>query len=245
MQERIQKIIAAAGLASRRQAEAMILQGRVAVNGRVVQELGVRADAESDFIRVDGRRIRPEPREYWAVYKPQGMLSSVSDGFDRPLVTDLVTSGRRLYPAGRLDFQSEGLMILTNDGELTRLITKSGLIEKSYRVKVRGVPTERSLKMLRRGLRTGGEKLAPCGVKPLKRDENCWLEVRLRQGRKRQIRRMMEAIGHRVMRLRRVAIGPVQLDPLRPGQSRRLSAAELERLRSALLSGPSGRSSRG
>lgn len=231
MKERLQKIIAAAGLASRRKAEELIVQGRVVVNGVTVTELGVKADPASDHIRVDGRLIHAEVLEYYAVHKPQGILSAASDARKRPVVTDLVRSSRRLYPAGRLDFQSEGLMILTNDGELTKSLTAAGNIEKVYRVKVRGVPTEQQLDKLRKGLRGGKLDYAPCRIRKIRADRNCWLEVRLKQGKNRQVRTMFDGIGHAVMRLRRVAIGPVELGDLKPGASRRLSDEEVRALR--------------
>ena len=149
------------------------------------------------------------------------------------MVTQLVRSRLRLYPAGRLDFQSEGLVILTNDGKLTRKITHSGGISKTYRVKVRGCPQDEQLTALRGGLTIGSQKLASCRIRILKKGRNCWYEVILREGKNRQIRRMFEQIGHPVMRLRRVAIGPVSLGELPPGASRRMSMKELCLLREA------------
>jgi len=231
MQERLQKIIAAAGLASRRGAEQLILDGLVTVNGQVVRQLGSKADPARDFVKVRGKRLQPEPLEHFAVYKPPGVVSSVSDPKNRPVVTDLVHSSRRLYPAGRLDFFSEGLMILSNDGEQTRKLTRAGGLEKVYRVKVQGIPVQRKLDVLRKGMRLGSEKLAPCRIRNLKKGKNCWFEVGLRQGRNRQIRRMFEKIGHPVMRLRRVSIGPVTLGNLKPGAARPLTGKELEALK--------------
>ena len=231
MQERLQKIIAAAGLASRRGAEKLIVDGMVTVNGQVVRQLGSKADPTLDFVKVDGKRLRPEPMEYFAVHKPRGVLSSVSDPKNRPLVTKLVRSSRRLYPAGRLDFHSEGLMILTNDGDLTRKITRAGRLEKVYRVKVQGTPDVRKLEALRKGYRMGKEKLAPCRMRSLKKGNHSWFEVGLRQGKNRQIRRMFEKIGHPVMRLKRISIGPVVLGNLKPGAARPLTGKELEFLK--------------
>lgn len=231
MRERLQKIIAAAGIASRRRAEQLILDGLVTVNGEVVRQLGSKADPARDFVKVGGKRLQAEPMEYFAVHKPPGVLSSVSDPKNRPVVTDLVQSSRRLYPAGRLDFFSEGLMILTNDGTLTRKLTRAGRLEKVYRVKVQGAPGLGKLDALRKGLRLGGEQLAPCRIRSLKRGKNCWFEVGLRQGRNRQIRRMFEKIGHPVMRLRRVSIGPVTLGNLKPGAARPLTGKEVEALK--------------
>ncbi|MGH9338009.1 MAG: pseudouridine synthase [Acidobacteriota bacterium] len=231
MKERLQKIISHGGIASRRKAEELILEGRVTVNGRIVTELGTRADPRQDHIKVDGKLIRPEPLEYHALHKPRGVLSSVSDPQRRPVVTDYVRSSRRLYPAGRLDFQSEGLMILTNDGELTRKLTEGGKVEKVYQVKVHGQASEDQLDKLRKGFRLEGVKLAPSTIKLLKEGNNCWYEVGLRQGKNRQIRNMFEHIGHPVLRIRRTAIGPVSLAGLRPGASRKLSPQEIQRLK--------------
>jgi 23S rRNA pseudouridine2605 synthase len=217
MQERLQKIVAAAGIASRRKAEQLILDGQVTVNGQTVIQLGTKADPRQDHIKVGGKLIHPEPLEYYLVNKPPGVLSSVSDPMNRPLVTGLVKSRGRLYPAGRLDFQSEGLMILTNDGALTGKITRSGAIEKRYRVKVRGEPSEEKLGRLRNGVTIDGESFSPCKITVLKQARNCWYEVVLRQGRNRQIRRMFDHIGHPAMRIRRTAIGPLKLGDLPPG----------------------------
>lgn len=230
MKERLQKTIARAGLASRRQAEQLILGGLVKVNGKTITSLGSRADPLRDSIKVAGKRIRPQPLEYYAVNKPRLVLSSVSDSGGRPLVTQLVSSNRRLYPAGRLDFESEGLVILTNDGDLTRQLTAAGRWPKLYQVKVQGRPSRSALTLLEKGIEVGGEQWAPVRVRPRNVSHNSWFEVELRQGKNRQIRRMFQAIGHRVMRLRRVAIGPVQLGDLRPGQSRRLTPQELQKL---------------
>ena len=230
MLERLQKIVAAAGIASRRKAEEFIRQGRVSVNGRTVTQLGTQVDPQQDHIKVDGRLIRPEPLEYFIVNKPQGVLSAVSDRSERPLVTDLVRSRRRLYPVGRLDFQSEGLMILTNDGDLTRKITRAGKMEKVYQVKVRGQPTQEKLERLCRGIRIEGEKFSSCKIAGLKRARNCWFKVVLREGKNRQIRRMFEHIGHPVMRCRRTAIGGVTLGDLPPGGYRKLTSREVQLL---------------
>jgi pseudouridine synthase len=232
MKERLQKIIARAGIASRRKAEKLILEGLVKVNGKTVRELGTLADSAEDFIRVEGKVIRPEPLEHFAVHKPRGVLCAASDDRGRKVVTDIVRSGRRLYPAGRLDYESEGLVIVTNDGDLTRIVTEGGRIEKKYRVKVRGVPSPNSIQRLRKGIKVEGESFSRCRIRLLKRDANCWYEVTLKQGRNRQIRRMFEAIGHPVMRLRRIAIGPVEIGVLQAGAYRKLTKRELDQLRS-------------
>ena len=230
MLERLQKVVAAAGVASRRKAEQLILEGRVSVNGQTVTRLGTKVDPRQDHVKVDGKLIRPEPLEYFIVNKPQGVLSAASDPSNRPLVTQLVRSKRRLYPVGRLDFQSEGLMILTNDGELTRRITRAGNLEKVYQVKVHGQPSQEKLDRLCGGMSIEGEQFARCEIRKLKRARNCWFEVVLHEGRNRQIRRMFEHLGHRVMRVRRTAIGPLVLGDLSPGDYRKLTSGEVKLL---------------
>lgn len=233
MKERLQKVIAHAGITSRRKAEHLIQQGRVTVNGKKVTETVVRVDPQEDHIKVDGKLIRKEEPSYYALHKPVGVLSSVSDPQDRPVVTDFVPAGKRLYPAGRLDASSEGLVLLTNDGELTARITRAGKIAKTYRVKVRGCLDSRDLDQLKAGLTIDDQLMRMASVRPIKRSSNCWYEMVLRQGRNRQIRRMLEAIDHPVMRLKRTAIGPVKLANLRPGQWRRLTRFEIEQLKKA------------
>lgn len=232
MEERLQKIIAHAGIASRRKAEQLILEGNVTVNGKVVTELGQKADPERDHIKVNRKLIRPETLQYYAVYKPKGFLSSASDPENRPIITQLVPSGKRLYPAGRLDFNSEGLVILTNDGDLTRRLTTAGWIPKVYKVKVQGQPSIRKIEQLRKGVTVAdGTQFSKCKIQLVKPGNNSWYEVTLFQGRNRQIRRMFDHIGHSVMRLRRTAIGPVKLEKLQPGQSRKLTVAEIKQLK--------------
>ena len=231
MKERLQKIISRAGITSRRKAEELIRGGRVKVNGRVMTTLGTQADPQHDYIRVDGKRIQPEPFEYYALNKPRGVISSVSDRFKRFVVTQLVSSRRRLYPAGRLDFYSEGLMILTNDGELMHRITQSPNLQKVYKVKVRGQPQLDKLDRLLQGILTGGDRLRASRIKLLQKGQNSWYEVVLRQGKNRQIRRMFEQIGHPVMRIRRIAIGAITLGELPPGACRKLTSREVQSLK--------------
>lgn len=238
MEERLQKLIAAAGLASRRHAEEMILAGEVAVNGEVVRELGTKADPARDHIKVRGRLINPllagREKVYVLLYKPKGYLTSVSDPEGRPLVTELVpeTLGR-LHPVGRLDFNTEGLLILTNDGELTNHITAArNKVRKVYEVKVKGVPPEQSVERLRRGIvLDDAVRTAPAEVKLThETGANAWFEVVLQEGRNQQIRKMFDAIGHSVVKLRRVRIGPIADEDLKPGHYRFLSPAEVARL---------------
>lgn len=233
--ERLQKIIARAGVTSRRKAEELIRQGKVTVNGVRVTELGTKADPQRDHIKVEGRLLQPEPLVYFAVHKPPGVLSAVSDSQGRRVVTDLVPCRFRLYPAGRLDYESEGLMVLTNDGALARGLTRAGTLAKVYHVKVAGRPAEARLNLLRQGLRLSDrETFAPCTIDCIKEASNSWFQVVLREGRNRQIRRMFEAIGCWVMRLRRIAIGPLTLEGLKPGQWRELTVREVHQLRLAI-----------
>jgi 23S rRNA pseudouridine2605 synthase len=230
MQERLQKILAHAGIASRRHAEEMITKGRVSVNGHIVTELGSKADAEEDVIKVDGKKLRPPQRHiYVLLNKPKNVMSTSSDPEDRPTVIEYIKGKikERVYPVGRLDFASEGLLILTNDGEFTRFMTKAGLIPKVYQVKTAGIPAERELDKLRRGVYIDNERLAPCAIMPLKGGDNPWFEVTLHQGRNQQIRRMFQAIGHPVEKLRRTRIGFLEDEKLRPGEWRFLTEHEV------------------
>lgn len=237
--ERLQKIIAHAGFASRREAETMIREGRVTVNGRVVTELGTKANPGRDHIKVDGKLItRAETHRYILLYKPKEVASTVNDPEGRKTVVDLVKGVReRIYPVGRLDYQSEGLLLLTNDGDLAYKIShpKHGSV-KTYHVKVRGVPDERIIGKLERGITIDGKRTVPCEISQLKttgkRDDegNSWYEVRLREGRNQQIRKMFKAVGHPVSKLRRVAIGPIADPKLTAGDWRELTKHEVKML---------------
>src|SRR5213592_2434770 len=226
MQERLQKILAHAGVTSRRKAEEMIQQGRVSVNGHVITELGSKADPNEDTIKVDGRKLRAAPRPvYLLLNKPKNVMSTSSNPAHRPTVIDYVKNEikERVYPIGRLDFGSEGLIILTNDGEFTKFMTKAGIIPKVYEVKVAGEPAERDLDRLRRGAYVDNERLAPSTIARLKGGENPWLEVTLHQGKNQQIRRMFQTIDHPVEKLRRVRIGSLEDQKLPPGAWRFLT----------------------
>ena len=237
--ERLQKIIAHAGFASRREAEAMIREGRVTVNGRVVTELGTKANPDRDHIKVDGKLItRAETHRYILLYKPKEVTSTVNDPEGRKTVVDLVKGVReRIYPVGRLDYQSEGLLLLTNDGDLAYKVShpKHGSV-KTYHVKVRGVPDERIVGKLERGITIDGKRTVPCEIQRMKTtgrgdDEgNSWYEVRLREGRNQQIRKMFKAVGHPVSKLRRVAIGPISDPKLTAGDWRELTKHEVKML---------------
>jgi pseudouridine synthase len=233
---RLQKILAAAGLSSRRDAERWIREGRVAVNGRVVRELGARADPTSDVITVDGQPIpRDPPRRTYVVYKPRGFVTTTRDPHARKTVLDLIPERERLFPIGRLDAASEGLLLLTNDGELAhRLLHPSFEVPRTYRVSVDGAVDRTSLVELRAGVVVGGRRLARCNVKILDRARaRTLVELTLFEGRKRQIRTMMRTVGHPVRRLVRIQFGPVSLGRLRPGEWRTLRREErraLERM---------------
>jgi pseudouridine synthase len=245
-QERLQKIIAKAGIASRRRAEEMIRDGHVTVNGRVVTELGTRADSVADHVKVDGKLItKPEKHRYIILYKPRQVMTTVNDPEGRPTVVDILKGVKeRLFPVGRLDFQSEGLILLTNDGELAFQVShpKHGSV-KTYHVKVRGVPSERIIEKLARGITLDGKRTAPCEIARLRttgrgeEEGNSWFEVQLREGRTQQIRKMFSAVGHPVTKLRRVAIGQVRDSTLEAGQWRDLTPREV-RLLSATESAP-------
>ena len=238
---RLQKILSTAGLASRRTAETLISEGRVTVNGKAVSELGSKADPEADDIRVDGRRVKPPARRrYILLYKPRGYITTRSDPERRPTVIDLLTTGgvrEYVYPVGRLDYDSEGLLLLTSDGELAEQLThpRHG-VGREYHVRVRGVPDERAIAKLRKGIALDGERTAPATVDLHKvidgvRGADAILSMVIYEGRNRQIRRMCEAVGHPVSRLRRVRIGPITDTHIRPGEFRDLSDEEVAALR--------------
>jgi pseudouridine synthase len=252
MEERLQKLIAAAGLASRRHAEEMIAAGEVTVNGQIVREPGTKADPERDHIKVRGRLINPllaaREKVYVLLNKPRGYLSSVADPEGRPLVTDLVAGSLgRLHPVGRLDFNTEGLLILTNDGELTNFITSArNRVAKVYEAKVKGVPAEEAIERLRRGIRLDdGVRTAPAQIKRTRETEvNAWFEVILHEGRNQQIRRMFDQIGHSVLKLRRAAIGHLRDESLPIGSWRLLSPAEVARFRGKARTTPQKRAAK-
>jgi len=228
---RLVKFLAHAGVASRRAAERLIADGRVTVGGEVVTNPATDVDASS-AVAVDGQPVAPEPREVHALNKPAGVVSTARDTHGRPTVVELVRSPRRLYPVGRLDADSTGLILLTNDGELADLLTHPRYgVEKVYRARILpGRLSPRALKALREGVQLDDGKTAPARVRQVAPGV---VEIALREGRKRQVRRMCEAVGHRVVELERVAFGPLGLRGLERGRSRRLKEAEVERLRRA------------
>ncbi len=237
MPERLQKILSQAGIASRRHAEQMILDGRVTVNGAVVSELGSKADLDHDRIKVDGRLVRPPRRMvYIALHKPDNTVTTVSDPQGRATVMELLKGVKeRVYPVGRLDYHSEGLLLLTNDGDLSNAIMSSGThLAKTYVVKVNGMLTAEQEDQFRRGIPISGQRTLPAGLQLVHRAQNPWYEVRLFEGRNQQIRLMFKHFGRLVEKLKRVRIGPIELGPLKPGQFRHLTAEEAEKLKRAI-----------
>ncbi len=231
--DRLQKLLAHAGIASRRACEELILEGRVQVNGVTVTELGTKAHPFRDEITVDFVPIHREAPVYLLMNKPKGYVTTVKDDEGRPTVMALLHGvTQRVYPVGRLDFQSEGLLLLTNDGELAHRLTSPDFhIPKVYLVKVHRLPTPELLKELREGFRLDGRRLKPCGIEVLERQGNPWLKVTLTEGKNQQIRRMFAAVGHPVHKLRRIQFGPLDDPSLKPGAWRSLTPQELAALK--------------
>ncbi len=235
MQERLQKLIAQAGIASRRAAEKLIAEGEVSVNGEIITALGTKADPETDHIKVGGKLINNKLAQRETVYillnKPKGYLSSAADPEGRKLVTDLVPPKLgKLHPVGRLDFNTEGLIILTNDGKFTNLVASSKTVAKVYEVKVKGLPNENAINKLRRGVRLeDGFKTAPAEIKELNHtDNNGWYEVTLHEGHNQQIRKMFDSIGHSVVKLKRISIGHIKDARIAVGAYRLLDEDEIK-----------------
>jgi 23S rRNA pseudouridine2605 synthase len=243
MEIRLQKILSAAGVASRRMAETLITQGRVSVNGKTVTELGTKADPDADEIRVDDRRIRgPQRRRYLLLYKPRGYITTRSDPQHRPTVIDLLERGgvrEYIYPVGRLDYDSEGLLLLTSDGDLASKLTHPRhAVEREYEVRVRGVPDKRELDRLSRGVTLDGRRTGPARVRladvlDAESGPQAVLSFVIHEGRNRQVRDMCDAIGHPVVRLKRVRIGPIRDEHIRPGEFRELTSREVALLNRA------------
>jgi 23S rRNA pseudouridine2605 synthase len=236
-EERLQKLLAHAGIASRRKAEQLIAEGRVTVNGSVITELGTKADSQRDHIKVDGRRVRePERLVYLVMNKPKDVMTTVIDPEGRATVMDLLRGVKaRVYPVGRLDYHSEGLLLLTNDGEFAKRITSAAThVAKIYLVKTKGTLTPEQEEHFRRGVTLSGKRTAPAGLKLIKRADNPWYEVRLIEGRQNQIRMMFKNFGRLVEKLQRVRIGFLELGRLKPGEFRHLDAREVAHFRKLL-----------
>jgi 23S rRNA pseudouridine2605 synthase len=237
MEERLQKILARAGVASRRKAEELIVEGRVSVNGQTVTELGSKADLDLDHIKVDGKLLRP-PKHlvYIALNKPKGVVTTAHDPEGRQTVMDLVRGVKeRVYPVGRLDYASEGLLLLTNDGDFANRVTSAAShLQKTYLVKANGLLTPEQEEQFRTGIPMHGRRTAPASLKLVRRAGNPWYEVRLIEGRQNQVRIMFKHFGKLVEKLKRVRIGFLELSGLKPGKFRHLNPAEVERFRRLL-----------
>ena len=233
--ERLNKILAHAGVGSRRRCDELIAAGRVMVDGRIARELGAKVEPTQE-IRVDDQPIHAESRVYWLVHKPRGYLCTNFDPSGRPLAVDLVPKvNERVYTVGRLDEDSEGLLLLTNDGDLANRLTHPRFgVDKTYLVQVTGSPSHDDIARLLKGVYLSEGHVRARHVKKLrKQGESTWMEIVLSEGKNREIRRMLAKLEHKVMRLRRLAIGPVKLGHLKAGKARRLSPRELELLQHA------------
>ena len=235
MDIRLQKLIASTGLSSRRKAEMLIASGRVSVNGKVVTELGTKVDPERDHVKVDGKHLTSaQPFVYLMLNKPKNVMSTLDDPGGRDTVKDFLHGvSVRVFPVGRLDFDSEGLMLLTNNGELAQaLLHPRYHVPKTYLIKVKGVLTDAEIGQLQRGVKLEDGMTSPAMVKKIKRAEaNSWLEITIREGRKHQVKRMLESVGHLVIKLMRVRMGPLALGHLEPGEFRFLTDREANALR--------------
>ena len=231
MEIRLQKWLSQAGAASRRKAEEMILSGRVAVNGIIITELGARADTINDTVTVDNKPCIPNTeKSYLALHKPEGVVTTMSDPYNRPTVRDYVPPDLYCFPVGRLDYDTSGLIIMTNDGELAqRLSHPKHEVVKTYVAVVKGTPSKEALSAFRAGLVIEGKPTTPCEIELInkKNEPNAKVRIKLREGRNRQVRKMCEAIECPVLSLKRVEVGPVKLGALPRGQWRRLTRAEL------------------
>ncbi|MFZ2053773.1 MAG: pseudouridine synthase [Candidatus Aminicenantales bacterium] len=235
MKVRLNKYLSEAGVASRREADRWILEGRVSVNRKIVDELGVKVDEDQDTVQVDGRTVKKESRFlYVLLNKPTGYLVTLKDPFHRPTVRDLIPSSLgRVFPVGRLDFESEGALLLTNDGELAYRLTHPRFgISKVYVAKVRGKPDEKALRRLGRGVLLEGKKTAPAKAALLAGNpKSSRLRIELYEGRKREVREICRAVGHPVLELRRVEFAGLGVKPLKPGEWRHLEPREVRRLK--------------
>jgi 23S rRNA pseudouridine2605 synthase len=239
--DRLQKVLAAAGIGSRRQCEELIRAGRIEVDRAVVTRLGTTVDPQQQEIRVDGVVLSRSKRAYYAVHKPQGVVTTHRDPTGRPRVIDLVgTTPERLFPVGRLDLNSDGLILLTNDGELANELTHPRYgVDKTYRVLVAGAPTPEVLAKLQRGVHLAEGLARVHRIQVKKRQRKCTLlEMTLREGHNREIRRVLARVGHKVLHLTRIAVGPVRLGNLPPGAHRKLTHAEVEALRQSVRHRP-------
>ncbi len=238
--ERLQKIIQKAGVASRRKAEEMIKAGRVKVNGEIITTLGSKANI-GDKIEVDGKRIKIEDRVYYVLYKPSGVISTTDDQFERLAVVDLLDVDEQIFPVGRLDYDTTGLLILTNDGDFANMLMHPKFkIEKEYYVKIKGLLRKDTSKLFARGIELEGEKLQPAYIKNVKYDdkkENTFLNIIITEGKYHQVKKMFEVFGHEVVKLKRIRYGTVTLDGLYEGQYRPLKPHEIKTLYNLINNG--------
>jgi len=233
VQERLQKVLARAGFASRRGAEQLMLEGRVTVNGEAARELGTKADLDTDDVRVDGVRVKaPQAPVYLVLNKPRGYVTTRSDPEGRPTVMDLVPRLAGLFPVGRLDVTTEGLILLTNDGAFAERVSHPRYeVPRVYHAKVHRVPGPETLERLKTGVRVEGDFMAVDRARVIQSENNAWVEVELHEGKQHEVKRLLEAVGHPVSKLRRVSFGPVTVKGLEPGQFRLLTPAEVAGLR--------------
>ena len=243
---RLQKVMAEAGVASRRKAEEMIVAGRVTVNGRVVRELGTRVDQTRDHVKVDGRHLKPaQPQTFVMLHKPAGVVSAMSDPEGRPTIGDLLHGvGPRVFPVGRLDFDSEGLILLTNHGELAQaLLHPRYHVPKTYRIKVKGTLSDEEIQSLEAGVKLDDGPTGKAILQKVRKvEKNSWLDITIFEGRKHQVKRMLETVGHPVIKLIRIRFGPLMLGDLPAGRYRYLTDREANALRDLLKERPAERS---
>lgn len=252
MEKRLQKILSELGISSRRKAEELISEGRVTVNGRTAA-IGMKADPEADYIKVDGRLVAGPSKKstrkvYLMFHKPRAIMTTLSDPEGRPTVKDFLGDVKeRVFPVGRLDYDSEGLLLLTNDGDLAHAVLHpSGKIPKTYLVKVKDIMDEKSLEKLRRGVLLEDGLTMPAKVRKIRESEqNSWVEMTIHEGKSRQVRRMLERVGHPVLRLRRISINGLRLGNLKPGEMRHLTPEEIQLLRREMVNGYSREEKRG
>jgi len=235
MEERLQKILAKAGISSRRTAEHLITKGHISINGKIIRTLGIKADIERDEIVVDGQPIkRYQPKIYLMLNKPQGFVTTLKDPKGRPTISHLIKDiGVRVFPVGRLDYDAEGLLVLTNDGALCYVLQHPKYkVLKTYHVKVKGIPSSFAITKLKKGIPLDGRMTLPAKIKKISETKrNAWLEIAITEGRRRQIKRMCQLVGYPVLRLKRVRFGSLRLGSLPPGAHRYLNSQEIQRLR--------------
>ena len=231
--ERLQKVIAESGYCSRRKAEEIIIKGKVKVNGEIIKELGTKVDG-NDQIMIDGKILEKENKEYILLYKPRGVVTTTSDDKKRKTVLDLIDTDKRLYPVGRLDYDTTGVLLLTNDGELTNLlIHPKNNIDKVYVAKIEGILTGLEIKQLERGVVIDGFKTSPAIIKVRKKDKkdnDSLVQITIHEGKNHQVKKMFEAVGHKVIKLKRERIAFLDLTGLKPGEYRKLNIKEVKKL---------------